>query len=142
MFHITANISEFTLTSENLYHNYIHAVRSNLVPDDRLIPYTFPHLHCAFARGMGCSTLQRFHKTCVDDALFPWYTRTPAIIVTPRRRLLLACVMTGMNGGVMRAIKHYSQPQTVCSASCDHLYAILLIIAHLCDLHDSQLLTV
>ena len=27
VFPITANISEFTLTSESLYHNYIHAVR-------------------------------------------------------------------------------------------------------------------
>jgi len=76
VFHITANISEFTLTSENLYHNYIHAVRSNLVPEDRLIPFTFPHFRCAFARGMECSTRRRFHKTCVDAALFPWYTHT------------------------------------------------------------------
>jgi len=74
VFHITANISEFTLTSYTLYDNYIHAVRSNLVPEDRLIPFTFPHLRCAFARGMGCR--RRFHKTCVDPALFPWYTHT------------------------------------------------------------------
>jgi len=76
VFHITANIPEFTLTSENLYHNYIHAVRSILVPECRLIPFTFHHLRCTFARGMGSSTLQRFHKTCVDAALFPWYTHT------------------------------------------------------------------
>ena len=43
VFHITANISEFTHTSETLYHNYIRSVRTNLVPADRLIPHTFPH---------------------------------------------------------------------------------------------------
>jgi len=76
VFHITTNIPEFTLTSDTLYNNYIHGVRSNLVPEDRLIPFTFPQLRCAFAWGMGCSTRRRFHKTCVDPALFPWYTHT------------------------------------------------------------------
>ena len=76
VFHITANISEFKLTADTLYDNYIHVVRSNLVLEDRLIPFTFPHLLCAFARVMGCGTRRRFHKACVDPALFPWYTHT------------------------------------------------------------------
>jgi len=123
VFHITANISETTLTSDTLYHNYIHAVRSNLVPEDRLIPFTFPHLRCAFARGMGCSTRRPFHKTCVDLLYSPG-TQTPASTATQRRRLLLACVMIGTNSDVMCAINHYSQPQNVCSANSALMYAI------------------
>ena len=76
VFHITENLSEFTLTADTLYDNYIHAVQSNLVPEDRLIPFTFPHLRCAFARGLRSSTRRRFHKTCVDPTLFPWFTHT------------------------------------------------------------------
>jgi len=49
VFHITNNLSEFTLSSETLYHHYVRAVKSKIVPAERLITNTFPHLRCTFA---------------------------------------------------------------------------------------------
>ena len=49
VFHKTNNLSEFTLSSETLYHHYVRAVKSKFVPTEILIPNTF-HLRCTFAR--------------------------------------------------------------------------------------------
>ena len=130
VFHITNNLSEFTLSSETLYHHYVRAVKSKIVPTERLIPNTFPHLRCTFARGMISPSVKRYHKACVDPSQFPWYTQT-GNTVTRRKWLLLDCVPTNMNDGVISAINHYSQQQTVCSANLTKyvlLYAINTIL--------------
>jgi len=111
VFHITNNLSEFTLLSETLYQHYVRA--------NRLIPDYFRHLRCTFARGPSTPSIKRYHKDCVDPSEFPWYTHT-GNTVPQRMRLLLACVQTSMNGGVVCAINRYSQQQTVCSASGVH----------------------
>ena len=76
VFHITNNLSEFTLSSEILYQQYVRALEFNIVRIDRLIPHSFPHLHCTFARAEGCRIVKRYHKACVDHSQFPCYTHT------------------------------------------------------------------
>jgi len=41
VFNLTFNLSSFTLTDKTLYHQYLYAVESNVVPKDRLFPLTF-----------------------------------------------------------------------------------------------------
>jgi len=76
VFHITHNLSEFTLSSETLYHHYVRAVKSKNVPVERLIPNTIPHLCCTFARVKDSHSVKRYHKACVEHSQFPWYTHT------------------------------------------------------------------
>jgi len=76
VFHITNNLSEFTLSSEILYHHYGRSVKSKIVPAEKLIPITFPHLGCTFARDKDSPGVKRYHKACVDPSQFPWYTQT------------------------------------------------------------------
>jgi len=76
VFHISNNLSEFTISSETLYQHYVRAVESNIVPVDRLIPDSFPYLRCTFARGKDSRSVKRYHKACVDPSQFPWYTHT------------------------------------------------------------------
>jgi len=76
LFHITRNLAEFTLTSETTYLHYKQAVKSNLVPADKLIPDSFPQLRCTFAWGRDYGGVKRYHKACVDPSHFPWYTHT------------------------------------------------------------------
>jgi len=64
-FLLTFNLSEFKLTPRTLYHQYLYAVKSDIVPFDRLIPLTFPKLQCAFVRDDRCDFHKRFHKACV-----------------------------------------------------------------------------
>ena len=65
VFHLTFNLSEFKLTRRTLYHQYVYAVKSDIVPFDRLIPLTFPKLQCTFVRDDRCDVRKRFHKACV-----------------------------------------------------------------------------
>jgi len=76
LFHITRNVAEFTLTSETTYLHYMHAVKSNLVPADKLIPDSFLQLRCKFARSRDYGGVKRYHKSCVDPSQFPWYSHT------------------------------------------------------------------
>jgi len=71
VFHITNNLSEFTVSSKTLYQHYVRAVESNIVPIDRLIPDSLPHLRCTFARGKDSRSVKRYHKACVDPSQFP-----------------------------------------------------------------------
>ena len=104
-------------------------MESNIIPVDRLIPDSFPHLRCTFARTKGRSIVQRFHKPCVDPSQFPG-TLTPGSTVPPRMRLLLAFVRTRTNGGVISVISHSSRLQTVCSDSCVPLYMSFLYVTN------------
>ena len=73
VFHLTFNLSEFTLTHRTLYHQYVYAAESNIVPVDRLIPHTFPQLECTFVRD-NHDIRKRFHKACVIPSGRYWYT--------------------------------------------------------------------
>jgi len=64
VFYLTLNLSQFTLTHRTLYHQYVYAEESNIVPADRLIPRTFPQLQCTFVRDNRCDIRRRFHKAC------------------------------------------------------------------------------
>ena len=121
VFRITNNISEFTLSSRTLYQHYVRVVELNIVPIDRLIPRSFPKLSCTFVRAKDCCFRMRFHKACVTPS-HSTGTLTPRNSVPPRMRLLLVCVRTVMNGGVICALSHSSRPQTGCSASCVPVY--------------------
>jgi len=50
VFHLTFNLSQFTLTSRTLHHKYFYAVESNIVPEVKLVPLTFSPLQCTFVR--------------------------------------------------------------------------------------------
>ena len=50
VFHLTFNLSQFTLSGRTLYHQYLYAVESNVVPNDRLIPLSFYHVIYSFVR--------------------------------------------------------------------------------------------
>jgi len=65
VFQLTFNLAHFTLTSRTLYHQYLYAVESDFVPDDSLIPFTFPKLQCTFVRDKLCDIRKRFHTDCV-----------------------------------------------------------------------------
>ena len=126
VFHITNNLFEFTLSSETLYHHYVRAVKSEIVPAERLIPTTFPHLRCTFARSNEYLSVKRYHKACVDPYQFPWYTQTGEYCDS-KKRLLPECVRTNMSGGVISAKNRYSHLQTVCSANLNTLVLLYAI---------------
>jgi len=74
VFHLTFNLSEFKLTRRTLYHQYFHAVKSGIVPLDRLIPITFPKLQCTYVHGKHCDASKRFHKACTILSQHYWGT--------------------------------------------------------------------
>jgi len=82
VFHFTNNLSEFTLTNRTLYQQYVCAVESNIVPDDRMIPSTSLHLQCTFVWVKGCDIRKRFHKACVNPSGGYWYTYTEEYFAT------------------------------------------------------------
>jgi len=49
-FHLTFNSSKFTPTRRTLYHQYLYAVKLNIVPDERLVPLAFSPFKCTFVR--------------------------------------------------------------------------------------------
>jgi len=51
VFHLTYNLSEFTLTHRTLYQQFLYAVESNIVRDGRLIPSTFSTLAMCICAG-------------------------------------------------------------------------------------------
>jgi len=65
VFHLTFNLSEFMLNSRTLYHQYLYAVQSNVVPVDSIIPLTFPKFQCTFLRDKRSEIRKRFHKDCI-----------------------------------------------------------------------------
>jgi len=54
VFNLIFNLLEFALTGRTLYHQYIYAVDSNVVPEDKLVPLTFFPLQCTFVRDKRC----------------------------------------------------------------------------------------
>jgi len=76
VYHVTYNLSEFTLSSRTLYQHYVRAAKSNIVPVGRLVPRSFPSLRCTFVRAKDCSFSKRFHKACVSPSQVHWSTQT------------------------------------------------------------------
>jgi len=74
VFHLTFNLTSFTLTDKKLYHQYVYAVESNVVPDDRLVPLSFSHLICSFVRDKRHIFSKRFHDSCVIPSERYWST--------------------------------------------------------------------
>lgn len=74
VFHLNFNLSQFTLTSRTLYHQYIYAVEQNIFPIDRLISLTFSKLQCTFVRDKRCEISKRFHNDCVIPCERYWST--------------------------------------------------------------------
>jgi len=74
VFRLTFNLSEFKLTRRTLYHQCSHAVKTGIVPLDRLIPITFPKLQCTYVHGQHCDASKRFHKACTILLPHHWGT--------------------------------------------------------------------
>jgi len=74
VFRLKFNLPEFKLTRRTLYHQYSHAVKSGIVPLDRLISITFPKLQCTYVHGQHCDTSKRFHKACMILSQHYWGT--------------------------------------------------------------------
>lgn len=64
VFHFTFNVDQFRLTSRTPYKQHQQAVHSNIVPNQKLIPHTYPLLKCDFVRQRNCGD-KRFHNECV-----------------------------------------------------------------------------
>ena len=69
VFHMTYNMSEFTLSARTLYQHYVLAAQSKIVPLGRMVPRSFPFLRCTFVRATDCSFSKRYHKACVSPSL-------------------------------------------------------------------------
>jgi len=74
VFHLTHNLSEFTLTHRTIYQHYVYAAQSDIVPSDTLIPRTLPQLQCTFVWDNLCDIRKRFHKVCLMPSRRYYYT--------------------------------------------------------------------
>ena len=79
VFHITYNLSEFTLYSRTMYQHYARAIKSNIVPVGRLIPRSFTTYSSTYVRAKDCSLSKRFHKACVTLSKVHWYNHNDEI---------------------------------------------------------------
>jgi len=77
VFHYTFNISQFILTDRTLYHQYLYAVESQTVSEEKLDPdtiYTLGFLKCCFVFHKRCGNSKRFHEDCVSPSERHCYT--------------------------------------------------------------------
>jgi len=77
VFHYTLNLSEFILTDRTLYHQYLYAVESQTVSEEKLVPdtiYTLGSLKCWFVLDKRCGNSKRFHHDCVSPSDLHCYT--------------------------------------------------------------------
>jgi len=74
IFHLTFNLSEYTLTHRTFYHQYVYAAESNIVAVDSFIPLTFTKLQFNFVRDNRCDIRKRFQKACVIPSGRYWST--------------------------------------------------------------------
>jgi len=63
VFHLTFNLSEFALTSRTLYRQYLCAVESNIVPEDKLVPLTFSPSNVLLCGTDGVRSVRDFTMT-------------------------------------------------------------------------------
>jgi len=67
-----SNLAEFKLTRRTSYRQYFHALKSGIVPLDRLIPITFPKLQYTYVNFQLCDASRRFHKACTILSQHYW----------------------------------------------------------------------
>ena len=72
VFHLTFNLLEFQLTARTLYHHYLHAANSHLVPELKLNPHTGICLQAAYAHHTLSDHEPRFHEYCIRDRYVCW----------------------------------------------------------------------
>ena len=106
-FHLTFNLSEFQLTARTLYHHYLYAANSHVVPQHMLIPHMGICLRSAYAHPTLCGRENNFHEYCIPDCdiccrSFDNYT------FLVMRRLSQHCVSTEIDGGVRFVMGPYS----------------------------------
>ena len=68
VFHLTFNLSQFTLSDRTFYHQYPYDVESQTVSEEELVPLTvliFSSLKCTFVLDKRCANSKRFHRDCV-----------------------------------------------------------------------------
>ena len=71
-FNHTFELSEFQLTARTLYHHYLYAANSPLVPEHKLLPYTGNYLQSAYAHNTLCRRETRFNEYCIPDCYVCW----------------------------------------------------------------------
>jgi len=114
VFHLTFNLSQFTLTGRTLYHRYLYAVESNIVPEDKLVPLTFSPLKCTFVRNKRCAISKRFHNDCVIPSERYSSTRYATFCASPEEAIATLCDEK-IIGGVNSVIGPCSKYKPVCS---------------------------
>jgi len=90
--HLTFNLLEFKLTGRTLHHQYLHAVKSGIVPFDRLIPITFPKLQCIYVHGQHCEASKKFHKACTILSPHYWGTYFEIYCDTDEEAVATLCI--------------------------------------------------
>jgi len=71
VFHYTFNLSQFTLTDRTLYHQYLYAVESQEVSEERLVPdtvHTLATLKCWFVLHKRCGDSKRYNRDFVSPS--------------------------------------------------------------------------
>jgi len=91
VFHLNFNLTSFTLTDKTLYHQYLYAVESNVVPDGMLIPLTFSHLKCSFVRDKRYSFSEPFHDARVIPSERYWSTAYTEHYATVGEAIAMLC---------------------------------------------------
>jgi len=90
VFHLTFNLSEFTLTSRTLYYLYVYAAESGLVSDVKLVPHEFTSLHGTFVRNRR-EIDKRFHDDCVIPSDRYWGTSYEEHFATRDEAIAMLC---------------------------------------------------
>jgi hypothetical protein len=73
VFHLSFNLSASILTGKTLFDQYVHATKSRLVPEYKLVPHTDLTLQCTFVRHKRCEFNRRFHD---NVPLSEWFWST------------------------------------------------------------------
>ena len=114
VFHLTFNLSQFTRTGRTLYHQYLFAVESNVVPEDKLVPLTFSPLKCTFVRDKRCVISKRFHTNCVLSSERYWSTTYATLCASQAEAIATLCDKKD-NWWCDFCYRPYSKRVTVCS---------------------------
>ena len=78
LFNYTLHLERFKLTDEKTYSQYVYAVRSNLVPQDNLLPPETPTIRIWFRRDINSSF--KYHRDC--PGVGPWDSQSQRTYVS------------------------------------------------------------
>ena len=107
VFHFTFNLSEFQITARTLYHHYLQATNSHLVPEHKLIPHTGTCLQSAYARHTLCERETSFHEHFIPDRyVFGVHSTSNNMLVMSK--FSRHCVLTEIHVGARFVIGLYS----------------------------------